>query len=82
MTRCKALEHVGSLNVVASDYRPQCDRSGNFYPLQVCLIVCSFVCLFVCLFVCSFVCLYTFVCFLFLCSHVLHIVNFDLFYKE
>ena len=45
MTRCKALEHVGSLNVVASDYRPKCDRNGNFYPLQVSL--CLFLFLFV-----------------------------------
>ncbi|KAL5265970.1 hypothetical protein ACHWQZ_G006572 [Mnemiopsis leidyi] len=35
MTRCKALEHVGNLNVVASDWTPQCDRDGNFYPLQL-----------------------------------------------
>ena len=70
MTRCKALEHVGSLNVVASDYRPKCDRNGNFYPLQVSLSLFSFVC--------SFVCLYTFVCFLFLFSNVLRI-NFCFF---
>lgn len=34
MPRCKALEQVGKLNVVASDYMPLCDEDGHFLPQQ------------------------------------------------
>ena len=34
MPRCEALDQVGKLNVVASDYMPQCDEDGNFLPQQ------------------------------------------------